>query len=391
MRRTSICVLACAVMAGGLRTAARGDAKVTQTVAAPGGNNTHMSISPFGAHLAAAHMQGSRYVVRVDGVDGPRFEEIIPIANNYIVFSPEGKHSAYLGRQGQQYVVMVDGKQAITLSNGGSTVGMDLYFGPQGKHWFFTAMDTNGHPQMWCDGQTVPACQGQIHPAFSADGSRYAYAGKADADNKPILVVDGKVADYVGQFPQFTADGQHVVTLAQVPGAVAVLMDGKPDAQASEIRNVTVAPQGDGYAAVVRDQDDKTGHTQYRVVLNGKTVPETTYDGNGGEPVVKFSPDGKHLAVICTPKQYTTSYVVADGKKGDDYPNIDPKYLMYSPDSAHLVYEAQVGSNFFIVRDGQESDAFNEPMDITFSNNGQHVIYLGEYHGRMPCSWTASR
>ncbi len=379
MHRAWIGLTACVAMVGGWTTRAWADAKVAETVAAPGGSNTHLSISEFGAHLAAAHMQGSRYVVGVDGTDGPRFEEIIPIANNYVVFSPEGRHSAYVGRNGTQYTVMVDGKPALHVANG-NTVGTDLFFGPQGKHWFFTTQDTNGHPQWWCDGQRVPACQGQIHPVFSVDGSRYAYAGKADANNQPILVVDGKLAGYVGQFPQFTADGKHVVALAQVPGAVAVLFDGKPVVKASEIRNVVVAPQGDGYAAVVVDRNDKTGQGQYRVVWNGKDVPNTTYI-QSTDPTVKFSPDGQHLAVICAPQANVVTYVVADGKKGESYAGIDPKCLMYSPDSAHLVYESRVGNNYFIVYEGQESDAFNEPMTIEFSSTGHHVAYLGEVHG----------
>lgn len=375
MRSSSIGLIVCVAAISGLTTRAFGAATATESVAAPGGRNTQLSISEYGAHLGAAHMKGSRYVVGVDGVDGPRFEQIIPIGNQCVVFSPEGKHSAYLGRNGTQFSVMVDGKQALAVAN----AGRNLFFGPQGKHWFFTTEDTNGHPQWWCDGQRVPACQGQFHPAFSADGSRYAYAGRGDADNKPILVVDGKVADYPGQFPQFTADGQHVVTLAQVPGAVAVLFDGKPVVKASEISNVLVAPQGDTWAAIVRDQDDKTGRSQYRVVLNGKDVPNATYAGD--VPVAKFSPDGKHLAVICVPKQYTTSYVVADGKKGQSYAIIDPQYLKYSPDSAHLVYQARVGNSYFIVRDGEESDAFDEPMKIIFSSNGKHVAYTGQVHG----------
>src|SRR5690348_8273466 len=91
------------------------------------------TISPSGVHLATVTHKGSRWVVILDGVAGPKFDEIIP-ALGYIdprpyqnmdinlvprsqpvTFSKDGKRFAYVARQGQDWELVADNKELVRL------------------------------------------------------------------------------------------------------------------------------------------------------------------------------------------------------------------------------------------------------------------------------------
>src|SRR5688500_9806179 len=105
---------------------ARGEMKVEPLVVGPARNDVTYVISPKGGHVAAGAMKGSRFVVMVDGVEGPKFDSvmmiIVPAAlpsppdpkvglpgyqeermtTTPVVFSRDGKRYAYVARAGQE-------------------------------------------------------------------------------------------------------------------------------------------------------------------------------------------------------------------------------------------------------------------------------------------------
>ena len=84
-----------------------------------------------GVDLATAGPKGSRFVVTVDGVEGPKFEEILSTASHLvysygydgslsgigvsqpeqIAFSPDGDRYAYAGRNDKDVILILDGKE----------------------------------------------------------------------------------------------------------------------------------------------------------------------------------------------------------------------------------------------------------------------------------------
>jgi hypothetical protein len=99
--------------------------KIEETVLAPLQDGARFEISPHGLHVATIENDGSRAVVYYDGVEGPKFDQILTQAStDGVAFSPDGNRYAYCARAGNQYVVMVDGKELTrsSESQGGTIV-----------------------------------------------------------------------------------------------------------------------------------------------------------------------------------------------------------------------------------------------------------------------------
>src|SRR5579862_8128583 len=111
--------LAC-VLAG----SAPAQVKVELEPLGPDGETLGGSVSPQGDHVAVLVVKGSRFVVSIDGVEGPRLDALLtrvmggPVQGGGpwmgqvpILFSNEGGHCAYSAKMGDEYVVMLDGKE----------------------------------------------------------------------------------------------------------------------------------------------------------------------------------------------------------------------------------------------------------------------------------------
>ncbi len=373
------------------------------------------TISRHGSHLATAHMEGSRYVVTVDGVDGPRVNGIVRIHASFepdrlyeaVAMSDDGSHTAYLARYRGQRVVFEDGRKILQFPlNGGIMTPCYLVFSPHGgAHLLLAAQEAGSSAEkLWVDGKPAPVSiaepgQGD-HPivTFSADGQHYLYLGTAPENGSPnyVLVVDGKkvgysVAGIVPGSSQFTGDGRHVLCVTQrsvgQKTVASVLLDGKPVVTGDQIDSVVTAPRGSSFAAVVQDHNN----TQCAVYLNGTEVPFTRFAGNDNS-VPLFSPNGKRLAVACN-FGAGNAYVVLDGKQGDTYDRIHDNLrvfqqtgehlaMKFSPDSQSFAYFAVAGSKTFAVVDGHEYDpGFSNPFGLFFSPEGHHVVAFGNLDG----------
>jgi hypothetical protein len=359
-------------------------------------HGTVYTLSPSGLRVATLSAKGSRFVVTVDGVEGPPFEEVFATAGDVevrydlmtlqpvlahkwqgpVAFSPDGKRHAYTARIGQEVMVMLDNREIYRAPYSASFPPVArLFFSPDSRQLFFYARttDTLASHRLMVDGKPAsPAFAGTPEPFFSADGRRWGLlAARPGASGELMLVLDGKEANYVGLRPQFTADGRRVVSLGRQPGKPdALLVDGKPLFTAQHIETFEVASNG-SIAAIAT----AAGGEKKRLFLNGKPVP-----GVEGVAGVVFSPDGKRWAAWCI--QPPSSWVVVDGKRQQDYQRVAD--VVFSPDSSRLIYTAEAGVKRFVVVDGiEDSGATNILVKPFFASRGNAYAYAVAETGSM--------
>ena len=75
-------------IAAALPTGAFADAKVEEQVVAPAGRDVTYLVSPSGVHLAAVANKGSRIVVLIDGVEGPKVDKMLTRDGRRVVIRP---------------------------------------------------------------------------------------------------------------------------------------------------------------------------------------------------------------------------------------------------------------------------------------------------------------
>jgi hypothetical protein len=350
-----------------------GNAKIAEQVVATSGSSIKFLVSDSGAHVATISRKGSRFVVLMDGVEGPPFDEILN--NGEVVLTPDGTRFAYAGRNGQEYVVMVDGKELGrgSATGGGMTPVSQLWFTPNNRHVYFVAAKpdpstSNVTYNVIFDGVAGPPSAEAPVVVPSPDGDRFAYLIKAPVTrDRWTLVVDGKPAAYVGGDPRFSADGKTLFTkmntTVQNRSAVQLLANGTPIVRAEEAR-VWIPPKGDRIVVVIFRSGAQL------LVVGGRPVP-------GGEcqnvDTVIFSKDGQHYGAICSTPQYTKALIV-DGKRMREYLGISN--VRFTADG-RPVYHVTHAQRQFIVVGEEESDAYAGIHDLSARVVGNHVVFAG--------------
>ncbi len=376
-------------------TWAMADAKVEEQEVARATEYNMSVISAQGAHLACVSHKGSRVAVLIDGVAGPKLDQVdmasgAPPTNGYtsleprtrvIVFSPDGVHCAYCGQQGNEMVVVVDGKELQRLPYKLNMFsGCPLQFSPGGKHIFYAYDDSTSHTTFVIDGKPCPFTPSALPPTFkgiefSPDELHYAFlTANPDKPDVKVLILDGQVLGAVGEDPQFTPDSKAIITTLRQQGVAAMMINGKLAAKAPGLVKICLAPVGRFIIPIVVEANPATGGTTMYLIANGKKIEDSV--ARKIDRVI-FSPDGKHYAAHCIGPQDTQQWVVIDGNKGDPYKQIDPADMKYSPDSSKMVYVAQNNGVSVVVVNSEESDAFDLMADKPkFSATGSHLVYV---------------
>jgi hypothetical protein len=398
------------------------DPKIEEQVIGPAGHWAGFALSPKGMHVAMLNTKGSRFIVAVDGVDGPRIDQLItPDGTPFMagvsynspgagvnqvpfLFSDDGAHCAYYAKSGDDYILVEDNKELVRAKFQSSTLGA-LTFSTGGKHLFYTEPDPAGGYHVMMDGKPGPKSHIVPKVVTSPDGAHYAYVGtQADGNDTPWAVVDGKQVKYFGDELQFSAKG-HLFALLKGKGEMALNVDGKNILVANNISQFQISPTGGEIAAVVYVA--KTNKTF--LTINGKAVPET--EGSFVQKVY-FSPDDKHYAAQCT-SGGADAFMIIDGKKGQKYGLIKGAIIngisstarawalgnpvgtqvmldqsavslpAFTPDSSKFLYVAQVGLKSFFVTNDDESDAY-QGITPVLAPDGKHIAFLGTNGGAPP-------
>lgn len=356
-------------------------------------------VSPRGVHVAAVVMRGSRQVVTVDGVEGPRFDRIVPhggdqdsltqavsvggarVKSGMVVFSQDGTRHAYAAISGNDLVVMLDGREIYRAANHmyalGGMARIGLTFSPKGKNLYFIASTNQAEPGLQSvimNGKVGPSFAYQTTPGviFSADDMRHVYSTiKAKTRDQVLLVVDGKEAAYAGVEPQFTADGKKILTISRSPQGDSLLVDGKSVLTAKQIMRVVAAPTGNGYGAIVRKGDRQADTTLF--------LGEREITGTESVRQVYFSPDAKRWAAWCDSGGIGgPQWMVIEGKRGGNFQSIDGDPVGWKPsftsDGRKFVYVAFNAGRRFVVIGDEESDGFDLPR-VELSDKGGRFAY----------------
>jgi hypothetical protein len=358
------------------------DVKIEATQLAPYSQSAPFQISPHGTHVTSEVHNGSRVQVVYDGVAGPIFDSFAQIGNTIVYFSPDGSHYGYCGVSGDHMSVMVDGKEVGTTNQIGVN-GFDclIFFSPNSQHFYYISHvgvpATHGsYARFVIDGQQEMDFGDAIPQnfVFSPDGEHFAavmgpYPPRGT--NNQVLVVDGKISNWPGGSPIWSADSQHLFTMGQSGQNQILYRDGQQLMTANNIRlgvqplnpGQPAPPAGDMPVAIAHNSNGGRGgvlQEEWYLAVNGKQVPGSLIQKTGGSQGnaqitnVFVSQDGKHYAATFV-NPNSKQYLFADGKRGLDYDGINPYTVQFTAASAEPVYVATNGGAQYLIVGAQET------------------------------------
>ena len=405
------------------------------------------TLSPDGRRLACLAEVGCRPRIIVDGAPVLHFEA----AATPPVFSLDGEHLAFVAREaaGKQRVV-VDGVAGPEFDEirGGVVGGQPHSRWSSVGTASVSPMPVNGAASGGLSStvRSAPAFTGLYGlPIFSPDGSRVAY--QAVVGDRATVVVDGTPGDLhqnIGR-PIFSPDGTRLMYMVKDDeGRFAMVVDGE---RGPEFDDLYIQPDtaefGYGFSADSRHfgylacRGKRRFHRgKWFAIVDGESGPEfdnvSPYLGadkatraKAGEP--RFSPTGTHFAFAAqTGKQWSMvldgvsgpgfhlvgyprfsksgrfAYFVKfdkkraafdlDGQAGPALTGIyefDDEPCLFSPDGAHLVYEAEIDGAWHPVVDNLVGPELQAGVPI-FADDGSITFFGCRIEDRQVCRLTYS-
>jgi hypothetical protein len=442
--RISVSVLS-AALAVIMGPALGGDINVEQQEVAPTSAEVKYAVSPHALHLAAATLRGSRHVMLIDGVPGPKFDELVwvkgeqfqaftqmthhqakdgtmDVFNAPIAFSDDGIRFAYVGRQGNEFVIMVDGKEFARGAYTSSAIE-SLSFTPGGKHLRYieelkTAEGTKrrlvvdgqkGSPTSNLRASSISWSGDSEHHAYIIQSYEHGYHLVVDGhEDPPELDLARKGAQFGWKYqPVFTGDSAHLITIRYVDrpdprpkkpyekekkniSVPAVFLDKTliveaPVSLARQQYKLIADPEEVSVAPAGQNflSVFDIGGSSYGLFFNDRAVAEARRIDS-----IAWSQDGKRYAAECN-TDHESEFMVIDGKKEPDYRRVsplrNPEYWgpsrAFTADSSKSVYSAATDRAFLVV-ENEESDGYAQINDLTLSKQGAHIGFIAADNDR---------
>jgi hypothetical protein len=396
---------------------AAGDALVIDGVAGPAyaaiptppwyaGIRLPIVFSPDGNRYAHNAKKGDRWVVVVDGVEGPAFDQLV---NDHPFFSADSRHVAYIGvRDGKARVVVDnvegppydrvqfgsqlavftddsqrvyyighrDGRSSLVVGDRevvqGEHISRVAYNGARGR---FACVVKKG--ERWAvvvDGVEGKAYRDIGHQiVFSKDGRRWMYIAR---DSLYHAVIDGVETGAYASIEQssygFSESGEHVAFQASDGAKSFWVVDGRPQKSYERLSMVygpSFSPDGTRLTYVARE-----GRERGRVFLVIGAWESELFDWIAGPPY--FRPDGR---VVYTAGRDGKVYVGVDSTTT----GFDQVGWIYPAENGRVVYPARRGASWYVVIDGILSAAYSDSVSmIAVSRNDRRVAYEAGRDGK---------
>ena len=300
-----------------------------------------------GSNFAVHALQGTRLIMQATPPLGtpPRKQptvltvdgKIIAGAEDVLVrgtwFSPDGKRYAVLCQRSspqQEMFMIVDGKKELSYQSIFDVKTYAPSFSPDSTKLAYLAQSANG-TFLVIDGEESDPLQSATSLTWSSTGSRHAWNGHTTT-SKRVFYIDGKSVPLPPNTApngfQFSPDGAHTSWSLGNSSAQTLFVDGSP----------------------INDFVAQT------------FLGANAFDGQ--DTMVKFSPDGKHVAYVGSHKKNPSSPGVwIDGKMVTPFTLPQVNRVTFTPDSQHVAWAITgVKDNltaYKIYVDGREAVAFH--------------------------------
>lgn len=243
----------------------------------------------------------------------------------------------------------------------GSAPANDVVFSPDGRRVMFHASY-----KIYVDGQAVTDAGDAVEMIFSRDGRRAAH--KASSGPKHSVVIDGVREDVGARCLQFSEDGAHSAYIGVKDDAEFVVIDGVKGSSHPAADGLGLSKDGKRSGFYARQRNGK-----WVAIVDGKAGEE--FDEMGPGPV-RFSPDGSSVAYQA--RVGNRRLLVVNGKRQPEFATTS--WACWSPDSKKLAYEAVwypklAEPKSVVITNGQRSAEFYSVGDIVFSPDSRHMAF----------------
>jgi hypothetical protein len=361
-------------------------------------------VSDDGAHAAGVAMKGSRFVVVVDGQEGPPFDQIRPSSSTgtpspqgAAAFGRGGRRVAYIGVRAGATIAVVDGKEGPPFTSIVSSIKpwdadktRTFHFSDDGSRVAYVGqiagpgMPSGPMLQVVLDGTPGPRYARILDMLFA--GKRHAYVAMTP-DQKYVLVVDGKTqgAPFDGIEHLRGNDEGHIAFVGRRESSWSVVVDGVEgtahEQPGEQCAILALSPTKARVAYAVIDQRTAAPGVRHVLHVDGKVVLSAS-----GFQDIAFSPDATRLAaayLVQDPGQAQRHKVMVDGWTSQDYGGLlvdtstgqHRTTFLFSPDSKRFAFIASNGLSNFVVVDGEESAGYGTIRNFQFSPDGRRYAF----------------
>lgn len=332
--------------------------------------------SPDSQHYAYAGLKGEGEAAKsFEVIDGKEQGEGSPTSR--LLFSPDSQHTAYAATLANKKVVIVlDGKPQKEYDN---VLNESLRFSPDSKRLMYVASIAGADDKkedrkmaIVLDGKEQKAYDAiaGLTPRFSPDSKRIAYLAirKAEKPSDPASLL-------------YVVDDQEQRAYTKFPAGPQNLLLG----------TLLFSPDSKRFAFLAINADDK-----YVAVIDG--IQGAPYD-RVDDRSVQFSPDSKHFAYLGLRDNRT--YCVVDNAEGVPYAQV--ARLIYNKDGSKMAYAATRVVNddqgkpskaeSFVVVNNVEGKSYDGVVADTmaFSPDGAHLVYEAKRNDPNPPADAAKR